>query len=150
MTKRALTVLAVLCMSAAIFAAPTASTIWGTVSRTQALDGLVELMATSNADTAPGLAMALRRQAERAAGHIAALDATDVTTLTPEESAELVAALHGFYDSMRNANAVLLGKGYTEEAGLFAAASHQLATSATVLRLGVPNDFEEEEGDDAQ
>jgi hypothetical protein len=119
-----------LLISLSLLAAPSTSSAWGTISRTNAIGTLVEVMATSGEHTAPGLAVALNRHAQKAAQDIAALYAVDTTTLTTAEYQEYVAALTGLNQVMRDAFAVLRDKGFRDEANAYADCTNALITYA--------------------
>jgi hypothetical protein len=112
--------------SLALVASPAGGLIWGTGARTNAIGTLVEVMATSGDHTAPGLAVALNRHAQKAAQDIAALYAVDTTTMTTAEYQEYVAALTGFNQVMRDAFAVLGAKGFVTEANAYADCTNAL------------------------
>jgi hypothetical protein len=116
--------------SLSLVASPMGGGFIPTVNRTNAIGTLVEVMATSNEHTAPGLAVALNRHAQKAAQDIAALYAVDTTTLTTAEYQEYVAALTGLNQVMRDAFAVLRDKGFKAEANAYADCTNALITYA--------------------
>jgi hypothetical protein len=116
--------------SLTLVASPAGGTMWGTGARTHAIGTLVEVMATSVDHTAPGLAVALNRHAQKAAQDIAALYAVDTTTMNTAEYQEYVAALTGFNQVMRDAFEVLRDKGFRTEANAYADCTNALIAYA--------------------
>jgi hypothetical protein len=91
---------------------------------------ITELMSTSTDHTAPGLAVALNRHAQKAAQEIATLYAIDTTTMSTAEYQEYVANLTAFNQVMRDAFAVLRDKGFKAEANAYADCTSALITYA--------------------
>ncbi len=108
-------------------AAPTAGTIWGTVSNTGGtLTTLADLLVASDGQTAPGLAVALRVHIAKANGAIQQLSALDVTAMSDEEVSAYAEGVTSLNKALRYASQVAAGLGYSDLAARADAATNAL------------------------